>query len=98
MGLHSSATADKVFKHLKAPPVITKSVFKLKMLGVNISMFCEKLKNVWSVATNLDQMNKNGCEFWTKNPQTHQISYKLQVPKNPVYLCNFSENSVLFSK
>jgi len=78
--------------------VITKSVFKLKMLGVNISMFCEKLKNVWSVATNLDQMNKNGCEFWTKNPQTPQISYKLQVPKNPVYLCNFSENSVLFSK
>jgi len=27
MGLFSSTTTDKAFQHLKAPPVITKSVF-----------------------------------------------------------------------
>jgi len=49
MGLRSSKTTDKAFQHLKAPPVITKSVFKLKMVGVNFwkvcwdfSMFCKK--------------------------------------------------------
>jgi len=34
MGLRSSTT-DKACQHLKAQPVITKSVFKLKMVGVN---------------------------------------------------------------
>ena len=49
MGLRSSITTDKAFQKLKAPPVITKSVFKLKMVGVNcwncwwgFAMFCEK--------------------------------------------------------
>jgi len=32
MGLRSSTTTDKTFQQLKAPPVNTKSVFKLKML------------------------------------------------------------------
>jgi len=35
MGLRSSTTTDEAFQHLKAPPVITKPVFKLKMVGVN---------------------------------------------------------------
>jgi len=35
MGLRSSTTTDKAFQHLKAPPVIKKSVFKLKMVGVD---------------------------------------------------------------
>jgi len=39
MGLRSSTTTDKAFQHLKAPPLITKSVFKLKMVGVNFSNF-----------------------------------------------------------
>jgi len=35
MDLRSSTTADKAFQHLKAHLVITKSVFKLKMVEVN---------------------------------------------------------------
>jgi len=35
MGLRSSTTADKAFQHLKAQLVITKYVFKLKLVGVN---------------------------------------------------------------
>jgi len=35
VGLRSSTTTDKAFQHLIAPPVITKFVFKLKMVGVN---------------------------------------------------------------
>jgi len=35
MGLCSSTTADKAFQHLEAQLVITKSVFKLKMVGDN---------------------------------------------------------------
>jgi len=35
MGLHSSTTTDKVFEYSKTPPVITKSVFKSQMVGVN---------------------------------------------------------------
>jgi len=53
IGLRSSTTADKAFQHLKAPPVITKSVFKLKMVRVNFwnfwwgfSIFCKKLQNM----------------------------------------------------
>jgi len=91
MGLRSSATTDNAFQHLKAQLVISKSVFKLKTVGVNFwnfrwgfSMFCEKLQNVCSVATNPDQMDKNGYDFWTQRPQNPQIRYKLQVPKNPV--------------
>jgi len=52
MGLRSSTTTDKAFQHLKAPPVITKSVFKLQMMGVNFwnflwrfSMLYYKLQN-----------------------------------------------------
>jgi len=39
-----SSTTDKTLQHLKAPPVIKKSVFKLKMLVVGFSVFCEKLQ------------------------------------------------------
>jgi len=35
MGLGSSTTTDKAFQHLKALLVTTKSIFKLKMVGVN---------------------------------------------------------------
>jgi len=35
MGLRSSRKTDKSFQHLKAPRVITKSIFMLKMVGVN---------------------------------------------------------------
>jgi len=49
VGLRSSTTADKAFQHVKAELVITKSVFKLKMVGDNFgnfwggfSMFCGK--------------------------------------------------------
>jgi len=35
MDLRSSITTDKAFQHVKAQPVITKSVFKLQMMGVN---------------------------------------------------------------
>jgi len=56
MDLRSSTTTDKAFQHLKALPVITKPVFKLKMVGVNFwkfwwnfSTFCEKLQNICSV-------------------------------------------------
>ena len=38
VGLRSSTTADKAFQHLKAL-VITKSVFKLKMVGDNVWNF-----------------------------------------------------------
>jgi len=33
MGLRSSTTTHKAFQHLKAPPVITKLVFKLETVG-----------------------------------------------------------------
>jgi len=33
VGLRSSTTADRAFQHLKAQVVITKYVFKLKMVG-----------------------------------------------------------------
>jgi len=72
MGVRSSTTADKAFQHLKTQLVITKYIFKLKMVGVNcwnfwwdFAMFCEKLQNVCSVAANPDQMDKNGYDFWT---------------------------------
>jgi len=68
MGLHSSTTTGKAYQHLKAPPVIAKSVFKLKMVRV-IFMFCEKLQDICSVAANPDEMDKNGCDFWTQRPQ-----------------------------
>jgi len=35
MGLRSSTKTDKAFQPLKAPPVIAKSVFMLKMIGGN---------------------------------------------------------------
>jgi len=35
MGLRSSTTTDKAFQHVKAQLVTKKSVFKLKMVGVN---------------------------------------------------------------
>jgi len=31
-------------------------------------MFCEKLQNLCSLAANPDQMDKNGCDFWTQHP------------------------------
>jgi len=41
VGLRSSTTADKAFQHLKAQLVITKSVFKLKMVGDTFETFGE---------------------------------------------------------
>jgi len=83
MDLRSSTTTDKAFQHfLKAPPLITKSVFKLKMMGVNFSMFCEKLQNVLTRWTTTDAI------FGLSVPQNSQIRYKLQLPKNPVSRCN----------
>ena len=87
MGLRSSTT-HKAFQHLKARPVITKLVLRLEMVGGNFwnfwrsfSRFCEKLQNVCSVAANPDQLEKNGCDFWTQRPTNPQIRYKLQVLK-----------------
>jgi len=31
-------------------------------------MFCEKLQNVYSVAANPQQMDKNEYDFWTQRP------------------------------
>ena len=42
---------------MKAQLVTTKSVFKLKMVGVGFSMFCEKLQNVCSLVFILEQMD-----------------------------------------
>ena len=41
VGLRSSTTADKAFQHVKAELVITKSVFKFKMVGDNFETFDE---------------------------------------------------------
>jgi len=75
VGLRSSTTADKAFQHLKAKLEITKSVFKIKMVGENFwnfwcgfSMFCEKLQNVCPAAANPDQTDKNGYDVWTQLP------------------------------
>jgi len=39
-------------------------------------MFCEKLQNVCSVAANLNQMDRNVCDFWTQRPPNPlQTSY-----------------------
>jgi len=51
-------------------------------------MFCEKPQDVCPLAANPDQMDKNECDFGLSAPQSPQIRYKLQVPKNPVYRCN----------
>jgi len=75
VGLSSSTTDDKAFQHCKAQLLISKSVFKLKMVGYNLwnfwwvfSIFCEKLQNVCPLTANPDQMDKNGCDFWTQRP------------------------------
>jgi len=75
MGLRNSTTTDQAFQHLQAPSVIPKSVFKLKMVGVNFwnfwwrfSICCEKRQNVCSVAANPEQMDTNGCDRWTQRP------------------------------
>jgi len=94
MGLGSSTTTDKAFQHLKALLVIKKSVFKLKMVGVNFwnfwwgfAMFCEKLENVCSVAANPDQMGKNGCDFWTQRLPKSPNPLQTSSPQNPAYQC-----------
>jgi len=58
MGLRSSTTTDQACQHLKAPPVIAKSVFKLKIVGVIFIMFCEKLQNICSIVANPDERTK----------------------------------------
>jgi len=45
MGLRSSTTTDKACQHLKAPPVITKSVFKLKWWELTFEVFQRFIKN-----------------------------------------------------
>jgi len=101
MGLRSSTTTDEVFQHLKVPPVITKSVFKLKMVGVNFwkfwwgfSIFSKKLQNVCSVAANPDQMDKNGCDFWTQRPPKPSNPLQTSSPEIPyITMIIFPKNS-----
>ena len=43
--------------------------------------FCENLQNICPLAANLDQMDKNGYDFWLSAPKTRKSVTNIKSPK-----------------